>query len=133
MMRYKESLLFRNMQVYLHHIAFYDGINSADLCGGANLQGRDALWSIGAESRHTPTFFPDSHGIAVGQNSSWAANIHLIRTHGVPHVSLPGTDYPASNDIFLLHLVSGTTIVAANCRRKRDLTQRVKVSANFDG
>jgi len=73
-------------EVYLHHIAFYDGVNSADICGGANLQGRDALWATGAESRHTPTFFPDGYGIPVRQNTSWAANIHLIRTDGVNHV-----------------------------------------------
>jgi len=79
-------------EVYLHHIAFYDGVTSADLCGGASLEGKDALWSVGAESRHTSTFFPDGYGYPVLGNSSdfptqWSANIHIIRTKGVPHVS----------------------------------------------
>mmetsp|Transcript_27131 Transcript_27131/g.64316 ORF Transcript_27131/g.64316 Transcript_27131/m.64316 type:complete len:457 (-) Transcript_27131:99-1469(-) len=78
-------------EVYLHHIAFYDGVTSADLCGGASLEGKDALWSVGAESRHTSTFFPDGYGYPVLGNSSdfptqWSANIHIIRTKGVPHV-----------------------------------------------
>ncbi|KAK3276020.1 hypothetical protein CYMTET_15883 [Cymbomonas tetramitiformis] len=78
-------------EVYLHHVAFYDGSLGADVCGGANLDSRDALWSIGAESRHTRTFFPNGFGYPVGNLTTntvpgWAANIHIIRTVGVPHV-----------------------------------------------
>lgn len=74
-------------EVYLHHIAVYDSANAgADVCGGASLDSRDSIWAVGAESRGTRTFFPDGAGYRVYTNSTWSANIHLIRSEGVQNV-----------------------------------------------
>lgn len=74
-------------EVYLHHIAvYYEGSTGADVCGGANLDSRDSLWDVGAESRGTRTFFPDGFGYRITANQTWSANIHLIRTDGVSNV-----------------------------------------------
>lgn len=73
-------------EVYLHHIAVYDGSKGADLCGGANLDSRDSFWDVGAESRGTRTFLPDGFGYWVAEGTNWTANIHLIRSDGVGNV-----------------------------------------------
>ncbi|KAJ8613371.1 hypothetical protein CTAYLR_002290 [Chrysophaeum taylorii] len=73
-------------EVYLHHVAFYDGSAGVDMCGGANLDSRDSLWDVGAESRGTRTMFPDGYGYPVTNESTWTANIHLIRSEGALNV-----------------------------------------------
>ncbi|CAE8715603.1 unnamed protein product [Polarella glacialis] len=73
-------------EVYNHHIAFYaaGGKVGADVCGGAHLDNFDALWATGAEARGTTTEFPE--GLGLPGKGPWFANIHLIRSEGVPHV-----------------------------------------------
>merc|ERR1712232_317671 len=73
-------------EVYNHHVVLYadGGKLGADVCGGAHLDMIDGLWGAGAEARGTITEFPP--GYAILAKSPWFANIHLIRSEGVPHV-----------------------------------------------
>ena len=73
-------------EIYLHHVAIYDGSKGADVCGGANLDARDALWDVGAESRGLTTFFRQGFGYLVNEDAKWSGNIHLIRTDDVQNV-----------------------------------------------
>jgi len=73
-------------EVYNHHIVFYGdgGRAAADVCGGAHLDMLDGLIGVGAEARGTITELPE--GYAFGGQGPWFANIHLIRSEGVPDV-----------------------------------------------
>lgn len=73
-------------EVYNHHVAIYaaGGKLGADICGGAHLDMIDALWAVGAEARGTVTEFPIGYGLP--GKGPWFANIHLIRSEGVPQV-----------------------------------------------
>lgn len=74
-------------EVYNHHVALYaaGGKVGADIvCGGAWVDMMDSIFAIGAEARGTKVEFPDNHGFAGA--GPWLANIHLIRSEGVPDV-----------------------------------------------
>lgn len=73
-------------EVYNHHVAVYadGGKLGADICGGAHLDMIDALWAVGAEARGTVTEFPAGYGLP--GKGPWYANIHFIRSEGVPQV-----------------------------------------------
>ena len=38
------------------------------------------MFGVGAESRGTPTKFPEGTGLVVSGDDSWTANIHVLRT-----------------------------------------------------
>jgi len=73
-------------EVYNHHVVLYGGGGrlAADVCGGAHLDMIDGFLGIGAEARGTMTELPE--GFAFPGQGPWLANIHLIRSEGVPDV-----------------------------------------------
>ena len=66
-------------EVYNHHwLVFENNHPNKGVCGGY----LSYRFGVGAESRGTPTIFPDNFGLVSGGNH-WGANIHLLRTVGL--------------------------------------------------
>lgn len=69
-------------EVYLHHWLIFDGFGNAGVCGGY----LGYKFGVGAESRNTDTTFPDGYAMITSGKERWGANIHVLRTDGVPDV-----------------------------------------------
>lgn len=66
-------------KVYNHHWIFnMDNTEHTNrACPDAGI---DFIVGVGAESRRTPTAYPDGHGFMVEDGTTWNANIHLLQT-----------------------------------------------------
>ena len=69
-------------EVYNHHWIFNPILNGqpAHENKACPDTGIDFVVGVGAESRHSPTIWPDGHGYIVEEGVEWNANIHLLKT-----------------------------------------------------
>jgi len=71
-------------EVYNHHWLIFNTKGNSGVCGDF----LSYIFGVGAESRRTPTEFPDGYGYVVSPRERWTANIHLLRTQEL--LVLPG-------------------------------------------